>query len=289
MILQKELRRVSIMDNRFSVYMQKFIPQHLLSIFFGKLAHVQTPWMKNWMIRRFIRKYHVDMSLALNENPESYSDFNQFFIRQLKSDLRPLATAENEIVSPVDGMIAQVGKIRQDQLLQAKDFYYDLKTLLGDEKLASQFHDGSFATLYLAPFDYHRVHMPLTGKLIKSTYIPGKLFSVNRLTSEIIPQLFTRNERLIMTFDTAAGPMAVIMVGAMIVGNIETVWMEKPVRAKEVASSSPDIHLQKGAELGHFTLGSTVILLFGKDKVEWEGQADKKVIWGEKLGVLRKP
>jgi phosphatidylserine decarboxylase len=274
-----------------SIFLQKLIPQHLFSRGMGWLAQIRTPWIKNWMIHRFIRIYQVDMSAAIIENPESYPDFNHFFIRELKPSLRPIATDENGIISPVDGSIAQIGKVSKNQLLQAKGFYFDLETLLGgDSALAQLFYDGSFTTIYLAPRDYHRVHMPLTGKLVKSIYLPGKLFSVNKMTSEIIPELYARNERLVTLFDTTAGPMAVILVGAMIVGNIQTVWMNKPVRSNkpEITLPSTEIHLQKGAELGHFTLGSTVIVLFGKNKTTWSNEihAESIVKIGQLLGNI---
>ena len=165
---------------------------------------------------------------------------------------------------------AQIGNIQKKQLLQAKNFYFDLGTLLGgDTQLADNFHDGTFATIYLAPHNYHRVHMPLDGKLVKTIYVPGKLFSVNRMTSEIIPNLYSRNERLICVFDTTLGPMTIVLVGAMIVGSIQTVWMKNPIRANRIITEtfSDGIQLIKGAELGYFKLGSTVILLFGKDKI----------------------
>jgi len=258
------------MPNCLSIFLQKCLPQHLISQIFGWLARIRHPLpLKNWMINHFIQKYQVDMSLAVIENVEAYPDFNHFFIRQLKTELRPITADKHAIISPVDGSIAQIGKIHKNQLLQAKDFYYDLETLLGGDKtLANLFYDGSFATLYLAPRDYHRVHMPLSGKLIKSIYIPGKLFSVNKMTSEIIPHLYTRNERLVTVFETEAGCMAVILVGAIIVGNIQTVWMDKPVRSKRARTSLPstDLYLDKGAELGYFTMGSTVIVLFEKNK-----------------------
>lgn len=277
------------MANRISVHGQKIMPQHLFSEFMGWLASIRIPRIKNWMIRRFIRKYHVDMSLALNEDPHAYTDFNHFFIRQLKPQLRPVTN--DGIASPVDGMIAQIGSINKNVLLQAKESYYSLETLLGgDTALANTFHNGSFATLYLAPRDYHRVHMPLSGELIQSIYLPGKLFSVNRMTSEIIPNLFTRNERLVTIFETQAGKMAVILVGAMIVGNIQTVWMDKPVRSKEKKVFTPEYKMQfnTGAELGHFTLGSTVIVLFEKDKTQWmsELHADSTIQFGQLMGNI---
>jgi phosphatidylserine decarboxylase len=279
------------MASPFSVQVQKIIPQHLLTEFMGWLAKIRTPWMKNWMIQHFIKKYHVDMSAALVEDPTHYPDFNHFFIRQLKPELRPIANGETTIASPVDGMVAQIGRINKNQLLQAKAFYYNLETLLGEAELAQQFHDGSFTTLYLAPRDYHRIHMPLSGRLVKSIYLPGKLFSVNRMTSELIPQLFTRNERLVTIFETAAGPMAVILVGAMIVGNIQTVWMDQPVRSKKTSVTMPEkeISLQKGEELGQFTLGSTVIVLFGKNKTEWMGDlcTGSVIQFGQEMGNIK--
>jgi phosphatidylserine decarboxylase len=314
------------------ISLQNYLPQHLITAIMGRLAGIRKPlWLKNWMINHFIKKYQVDMSAAILEKPQDYPDFNHFFIRQLKPNLRPLAKGENDILSPVDGCLAQIGTIKQNQLLQAKNFYYNLETLLGgDTELAKQFYDGAYATLYLAPRDYHRVHMPLSGSLVKSIYVPGSLFSVNRMTSEIIPNLFSRNERLITVFNTAAGPMAVILVGAMIVGNIQTVWMDKPIKSQKIIMSGedsadsvsasaastnfapgdaatkatsitntsaatvantafiPEIHLRRGAELGHFTLGSTVILLFGKNKVEWAKayQAGSVVKFGEQLGSI---
>ncbi len=271
----------------FLMHLQKFAPRHAISRFMGWLANIQNPDAKNWMIKRFIRKYNVDMTQAVEENPEKYIDFNHFFTRKLKPELRPIVSGKNEIASPVDGVIAQMGKVKQNQLLQAKDFYYDLDSLLGDKTFAQQFVDGSFATLYLAPRDYHRVHMPLAGTLIKSIYIPGDLFSVNRLSSEIIPQLFTRNERLVLFFQTDAGVMAVVLIGAIIVGNIQTVWMQKPVRASQIKIETPaNIHLQTGDELGQFLLGSTVIVLFGKDKMRWVDRTEDAVKMGELVGEV---
>lgn len=278
-----------MMTKRFSVYIQYLIPHHLLTILMGKLAEIRMVQIKNWMIRRFITKYQVDMTAALIEDPAAYPDFNSFFIRRLKPVLRPVVSGTDKIASPVDGSIAQLGKIRKNQLLQAKGHYFDLETLLGDDShLASQFYDGVFTTLYLAPRDYHRVHMPLSGRLVKSIYLPGRLFSVNRMTSELIPQLYSRNERLVMIFETAAGPMAVVMVGAMIVGSMQTVWMEQPVRAssRSTMAPAPDTRFNTGDELGHFKLGSTVILLFGKDKAAWEPSLhpDYTVKFGQLLG-----
>ncbi len=254
------------------VYIQYILPQHLLSVFMRWLAESRTPWFKNFAIRRFIKKYKVDMSFALVENPSLYPTFNDFFTRQLKPELRPIVKHQYDIACPVDGVIAQIGKIKKNQLLQAKQFYFDLETLLGgDETLARDFYDGSYATFYLAPHDYHRIHMPLTGRLEKTIYVPGKLFSVNQLTSSIIPHLYSRNERLITIFSTESGPMAVILVGAIIVGSIQTAWMNQPVSSNKITITTPshDIYLKTGDELGQFKLGSTVILLYSKDKIKW--------------------
>lgn len=279
--------------NRLTVYMQYCVPQRGITAVMGWLARIRLPWLKNWMIRRFIRKYQIDMQLAVIENPEAYIDFNTFFIRQIKPALRPIVSGHEQIACPVDGTVAQIGAISQNQLLQAKGFYYYLETLLGgDNTLADLFNDGEFATLYLAPRDYHRVHMPLRGTLRKAIFVPGKLFSVNRMTSEMVPQLFSRNERLITLFDTPAGPMAVVLVGAMIVGNIQTVWMDQPIKSNHPLTLPipNDFTLEKGAELGHFKLGSTVIILFGKHKITWSPdiQADSTLRFGQLLGNILK-
>ncbi len=282
---------VTGMPEKISVYLQYLVPQHMLTVLMGRLAEIRTPWLKNWMIRRFIRKYHVDMSAAQQETPEAYPTFNSFFIRQIKPSLRPIANLKDDIACPVDGTVAQIGSINKNQLLQAKNFYFDLESLLGgDTQLAQTFYDGSFATLYLAPHNYHRIHMPLSGILEKSIYIPGKLFSVNRMTSDLIPGLYSRNERLVTLFNTEAGPMAVILVGAMIVGGIQTVWMDHAVRVNSATDISPDrtITLKTGDELGFFKLGSTVILLFAKDKITWNPRlgTDSTIQFGQLIGNI---
>lgn len=270
---------------------QYVLPKQWLTVLLGYLAESRQSWLKNWLIRRFIVSFHVDMSTACIENPNEYPTFNSFFIRQLKPSLRPLCDGKYEIACPVDGSIAQIGQIHQNQLLQAKGMYFDLSTLLGnDTELASLFYDGSFSTLYLAPHNYHRVHMPLAGKLVKTIYVPGKLFSVNRMTSELIPQLYSRNERFICLFDSDAGPMAIIFVGAMIVASIQTVWMNHPVRSKKIQSTAytTDYCLEKGSELGHFKLGSTIILLYGKNRIAWSPtlQSGSAILFGQSLGKV---
>jgi phosphatidylserine decarboxylase len=279
--------------NPFSAYTQYVIPKHLLTNLMGCLAESRDPWLKNLLIQQFIKHYNVDMTEAAIENPEAYPTFNDFFIRKLKPDLRPVVEGPHAMASPVDGTIAQIGQIRKNQLLQAKHFYFDLETLLGcDTQLAHAFYDGSYTTLYLAPHDYHRVHMPLTGCLEKTIYVPGKLFSVNRITSEVIPHLYARNERLISIWNTDAGPMAVILVGAMLVGSIHPVWMRQPIRAKQIMTEtfSNKMELAKGDELGYFKLGSTVILLFAPNKISWVPSLTAKSIikFGQFLGNILK-
>lgn len=273
--------------------MQYALPQHFISTLMGWASESRILWLKNFLINQFIRLFKVNMREAAIEDPQAYPSFNNFFIRQLKPDIRPIAEGQQDIASPADGTITQIGRIDKNQLLQAKNLYFDLETLLGgDTDLATLFQDGAFATLYLAPNNYHRVHMPFSGKLERTIYVPGKLFSVNRMTSELVPNLFSRNERLISIFDTNAGPMAVILVGAMIVGSIQTVWKDKPIRARQIINEtfSNGIELTKGTELGYFKMGSTVIILFAKDKIEWtpSRQATSMIRVGQILGNVLK-
>lgn len=274
-------------------YLQHILPQHGLTLFAGGLAQSRVTWLKNFLITRFIKIYKVDMADARIEAPQAYPTFNDFFIRELKPGIRPITPGEKDIACPADGTVAEIGYIEQNQIFQAKHFYYDLESLLGGNREAAQpFYDGAFATIYLAPCDYHRFHMPISGKLTRTIYVPGKLFSVNRITAECIPNLYARNERLIAFFDTEAGSMAVVMVGAMIVGSIQPVWLDKPVRADSITTTEYPDHpeLIKGAELGYFRLGSTLILLYGKDKVDWSSslQTTFKVKVGQFLGNFSK-
>lgn len=275
------------MHKPFSVLIQYLLPQHALTKLAGYLGESRQPWLKNHLIRYFLQHYDIDMKAAQLENPYDYPSFNSFFTRQLKPDQRPIA-GNPHIASPADGFISQLGKIEQNALLQAKGFYFNLTNLLGgSEKLAAEFQNGQFATIYLSPKDYHRVHMPITGKLRETIFIPGKLFSVNQATAATVPNLFARNERLVCIFDTEIGPMAVILVGAMLVGSIETVWQAQTKANTVTQESFPDgIQLDRGAELGLFKMGSTVIVLFAKDQVEWSPnlQTDSVVRMGQSLG-----
>lgn len=276
---------------------QFLVPHHLLTRILGQLASTKKTYIKNLFIRFFIWAYGVEMREALEENSQEYATFNDFFIRRLKPDVRPVDSQPNAIVSPADGTISQLGKIENDQLLQAKGHYFNLHELLGgDSDHTHTFLNGNFATFYLSPKDYHRVHMPLGGTLREMIYIPGKLFSVSHSAAQVIPNLFSRNERLICLFDTAAGPMAVILIGAMIVGSIHTVWRgaitppHKNTIQRWDYSQSPDAttRLQTGDELGHFQLGSSVIIIFAKNRLKWHNSLgnQQSIKMGELLGTF---
>ena len=224
--------------------------------------------VKNWIIGRFVKRYGVDLSLALKEDLKDYLDFNHFFTRALKPSVRPIAPELDVIVSPVDGSLSKFGTIKGQDLLQAKGAYFTLNDLLGRQSNLPSFEEGHYATFYLSPKDYHRVHLPFAGTLTQTIYIPGKLFSVNPVSAENIPQLFARNERLVCLFETELGPMAVILIGAMLVGKIETVWglVERSRKVlRRHYEGQERRHFEKGAELGRFLMGSSVIVLFPKN------------------------
>jgi phosphatidylserine decarboxylase len=277
------------LSHPFNIFIQCVLPQRFLTLIAGRLANASYPPLKNRLIAYFIKRYHVDLKAAAITDVQAYPTFNSFFIRRLRPETRPIVAGEKNIASPVDGTIAKIGCIHKNQLLQAKQFYFDLDHLLGGDKaLAEPFYDGHFATLYLAPADYHRVHMPCAGQLHQALFIPGRLFSVNRMTSELIPHLYSRNERLITLFHTTAGPMAIILIGAMIVGSIQPFWQDHPIKSTTLLSEKRTHHLAKGEELGHFKLGSTVILLYTKGKIAWEPsrQPQRTIQWGEHLGQI---
>lgn len=275
------------------MYWQYLLPQHLLSRAVGYLAHCRIAWIKNSFIQWFVRRYQVDMREALEQDPLQYATFNAFFTRALHPDLRMIAPGENTIASPADGAISQIGKIRAGRIFQAKGFDFDLCRLLGgDEKIAAPFHAGSFATIYLAPKDYHRVHMPCAGKLREMFYIPGQLFSVNTQSAARIPHLFARNQRVVALFDTPHGEMAIVLVGAMIVASIETIWagLVAPARTRTIQHwryTGTEIAFEKGDEMGRFQLGSTVLVLFASPQVRWDKKmkADSVLTMGQELGM----
>ncbi|WP_062263295.1 archaetidylserine decarboxylase [Endozoicomonas arenosclerae] len=281
------------MKERLFAFIQYFLPHHLISRAVYCFVESTCPKFKNALIRRIIKQYDVDMSEAERENPEEYLHFNDFFTRSLKEGMRPLPEDESLIVSPADGEVSQLGDIRDGRVFQAKGHDYSLIELLGgDSDLGQEFMGGKFATIYLSPRDYHRVHTPFGGTLRKMIHVPGRLFSVNQGTVENIPNLFARNERVVAIFDTERGPMAVIMVGAMIVASIETVWaglvtpQRKKVRTFEYGDDSAEhVSLKRGDEMGRFKMGSTAIVLFGKDQIDWleQYEAGSKIKMGQAL------
>lgn len=274
---------------------QYLLPHKFICWLAGISANCKVVLIKNFLISYFIKRYAVNMAEAIEENPFAYASYNQFFTRKLKPECRPIASAAKAIVSPADGLIAQIGNINNSKIIQAKGHDYSVQALLGgDAELAQHFSNGSFATIYLAPKDYHRIHMPLAGRLQKMQYIPGQLFSVNTHAAENIPNLFARNERVVTIFDTAAGKMAVILVGAMIVGSIDTVWAGtispphfETINTWEYDFLEQPIDLAKGEELGHFKLGSTVIVLFAPQAIAWDTKLHHNldIKMGQQLGL----
>ena len=251
--------------------LQQFVPQQKISKVAGRLAASRHPWVKRTFIRSFAKAYDVSLDEYERQSLNAYESFNDFFTRELQDDARAIDTTVNGIVSPADGMISQLGKIHDHKLLQAKGRDYDIGQLLADSADGDYFTDGSFATVYLAPSNYHRVHMPFDGMLTKTRYVPGTLFSVNNTTAANVPDLFARNERLVCLFDTAYGKAAVIMVGAMIVAGIETVATGKIIRTDDIQEADHEMSLKKGDELGRFYLGSTAIVVLPKAaKTDWQ-------------------
>ncbi len=269
------------------------LPQHFLSSLLHRFIRIKQPGFKNLQISQFIKLFKVNMNEAVENDINSFEDFNHFFTRQLKTDARADNTRSNELCCPVDGAISAIGNIEDEQLIQAKGHYYSLNELLaGDQSLANTFRNGKFATIYLSPRDYHRIHMPIEGALTEMLHVPGQLFGVNRASVKTIPRLFARNERVINLFDTPAGPMALILVGAIFVSSIETTWhgVVTPPRSKQVQrwQYQDEKKLQKAQEMGRFNMGSTVVLLFAKDMLEWNAQlqANTPVQLGQLLGKI---
>jgi phosphatidylserine decarboxylase len=278
------------------VLMQYLIPQDLLSRLVGRLASSQQPFVRTLFIGWFAKRFSVNMAEAEKSDLSAYISFNEFFTRSLKADARPLSAGENDVICPADGVISQLGHIEQGKIFQAKGKDYSVEALLGaDLALAQAFTGGCFATVYLSPRDYHRVHMPVSGRLRKMIYVPGKLFSVNKITSERVDSLFARNERLVCVFDTENGPMALVLVGAMIVAGIETIWSGHVCPNNDLlfevdySDNTSPVVLKKGDEMGRFKLGSTVVAVFGAGILDLNPDlaAGSAVNMGQKLGAGR--
>lgn len=274
---------------------QYILPHHPLSRLMGVFTESQNRLWKNFFIRRIIHHYGVNMDEALQPDIDAYACFNDFFTRELKPEARPLTAQSDAIASPADGTISQIGDIEQGQIFQAKGKSYSASDLLGgDAARAAPFVDGKFTTIYLSPRDYHRLHMPLTGTLREMVHIPGRLFSVNPATVNSVPGLFARNERVACIFDTEAGPMALVLVGAIFVASIATVWhgtvtppTSKSIQTWRYQDDAP--LLQRGEEMGRFLMGSTIIVLFAKDKTTWDAglNAGGQVQLRQKIGSIR--
>ena len=254
------------MSDALKVLPQYLLPKQALTALAGALARSQGGALTTQVIRWFIGRYGVDMAEAADPDPRAYATFNDFFTRALKPGARPLASAD--LICPVDGAISQFGAIQRDQIFQAKGHHYTTTALVGgDAALAAQFQDGHFATLYLSPRDYHRIHMPCEGRLRRMIHVPGALFSVNPLTARGVPGLFARNERVVCVFDSPRGPFVLVLVGATIVGSMATVWHgvvnpPRPGHLRDWDYSDAPVRLQQGDEMGRFLLGSTVVMLF---------------------------
>tara|TARA_R110002096_G_scaffold268308_13_gene462083 strand:+ start:146 stop:997 length:852 start_codon:yes stop_codon:yes gene_type:complete len=282
------------MKDKLFIALQHLLPQHALSALMHKLARCKTPWFKNFVIKQFIQFFDVNMSEATEPDPQAYESFNAFFTRSLRDDARKLERAKATLACPVDGTISQIGAIENSQLFQAKGKHFNLAALLGSETMASEFEDGSFTTIYLSPKDYHRIHFPVRGTLKKMVHVPGDLFSVNPTTVNAIDELFARNERVVAFFDTPAGPMAMVMVGAIFVSSIETVWHGEvtPPRHNQIRSwnyNDKTLTYKKNDEMARFNMGSTIVLLYGKDKIAWaeELAAGQAVQRGQVLGKIK--
>lgn len=278
------------MSDRLAVLPQYLLPKQALTEFMGKLATARAGALTTAVIRWFIGRYGVNMAEAANPDPASYASFNDFFTRPLKAGARPLADAA--FICPVDGAISQFGAIERDQIFQAKGHRYSSAALLGgDRELAARFDHGSFATLYLSPRDYHRIHMPCAGRLTRMIHVPGELFSVNPLTARAVPGLFARNERVVCVFESEHGPFALVLVGATIVGSMATPWhgVVNPPRSgqlREWRYPEGQVVLARGEEMGRFLLGSTVVMLFPRDTLQFPADwaPARPVRMGEAMG-----
>ena len=262
------------------ILFQYVVPKKLISKMIGVLARSEIVFIKNTFIKTFQMMYDVNMQEARNGDGSSYPSFNSFFVRSLKPECRPIDKNINSVISPVDGSVSQLGNVKSGKLIQAKGMYFNLLEFLGNNKpIYEKMKEGMFSTFYLSPKDYHRVHMPLDGKLREMIYLPGKLFSVNSTTSKRVKNLYSKNERLVCIFDTVRGPMVVVLVGAMIVSGITVNWEDenffnkgKIQKLMYPTIGKGSVSLKKGDEVGRFMLGSTVVVCFGMNKIHWENE-----------------
>lgn len=289
---------IRLLDRLLKVWPQYFLPHHLLSRGMHFFTRLHGGVLSHAAIRLIVKRFNVDLGEAKRTNVDDYASFNDFFTRTLKPGTRPIDDSPEAVVSPVDGTVSQAGLIEDGRIFQAKGHDFSVAELLGDKKLAEDFSGGEFATIYLSPRDYHRIHMPCDGSLQRMIHVPGRLFSVNPLTTRSVPRLFARNERVVTIFDTPVGRAAQVMVGAIFVASIETVWAGEvtppagqyirqwPYGPREAAG---EVHLKKGDEMGRFNMGSTVILLFEPRAVELAEslQAEAVVKLGQRIGVRR--
>jgi len=283
------------LSDPFKAWPQYWLPHHALSRLMHRLTRVRVWWFKDLFIRTFSRLYGINLSQAVVKDIKDFEHFNAFFTRALEPTARPIDHDGRALVSPVDGTISQVGTIEQGQLIQAKGMRYSVARLLvADEKTAAAYEGGRFACIYLSPSNYHRIHMPLQGTLRQMRHVPGRLFSVNPATTRMVPGLFARNERVVAQFDSPAGDLAMVLVGAIFVASIETVWAGEvtPPRGRKLRqwayTGAEAITLDKGAEMGRFNMGSTVIMLLPPGRAEWDPttKAGDTVLMGQRLGRL---
>lgn len=280
---------------RLYLLLQHTLPQRMLTRLAYRLTRIRWRPFKNWQIRGFVRRFQIDMSEAESADPNHYSTFDAFFTRALKPGARHPDPDPDAILMPADGRMSASGRIEADRIYQAKGRSFSLDALLGDDRHVDDFVDGSFATVYLQPRNYHRVHMPITGILRETLYVPGRLYSVAPITVKGVQRLFARNERLVCHFDTAAGPMALILVGAMLVAGIETIWSgmetehaDSRLERKNYRNTTSPIVLERFAEAGRFHMGSTAIVLFGRDQINLEPLSPGQMVrLGERLGTIR--
>lgn len=285
------------LGDRLFALLQHSLPTHLLSRVVHWFMRLEIPWLKNFVIGLFMRGFGISLVEAQINNPTQFASFNEFFTRALKSGARTVPADPKALASPVDGTLYHLGRVENGRIFQAKGQSFNAVELLGgDARRAAPFLNGGFATIYLAPYNYHRIHAPLDGVLREMVYVPGKLFSVNPATARAVPNLFARNERVACLFETQAGPMALVMVGALFVGSIETIWAGEvtppPSQGVDItqypATGRGAVMLPRGAELGRFNMGSTVILLFGPGAVEWARTAlpGEPVRMGQQIGMV---